>query len=563
MTYMKRFLIAVLLLAAAFPLSAQKRVIVRLNADDPQQIVSAVKAFEKADLLFAMERLVRKEDTPQMKSALAMVQWKNCELIEAVPDLPSVEIIDVTTETMDTVIAQALSEGWILKTPTVWRKLLRDQARKYGGRRFYVAANGSDDADGLSPETAWSSLSKVNDATLGFADTVLFRSGDVFRGHLEPQSGAPGQAIVYMTYGSGAKPVLEPSWDASAPEDWVKVGRRLWRCEKPSRDELGNVILNHGKRGCAFKVDSPEQLGGKDLHFCWVRDEGAVYMVSRRNPGKRFRSIELAEKQHIINETDCHDIVYDGLWLRYGAAHGIGGSGVSRITIRNCDISWIGGSTLYIDEKGNGVRYGNGIEFWSAAQDILVENCRVWECWDAGLTNQSNIDGVLQKNIIWRGNKIWNCEYSYEYWQQGDGARTVNIVFENNDCRNAGFGWGHKQRWNPNAAHLMFYDTTAETSGFIVRGNRFIRSKNCGMRLFNAWYDSLTMEDNTWRIPFHALCRYHARPTSGLIYKYPDRLDRAHADSQEEIQSQTVEEPMVFGRGRKEMRRFIEKFGAQ
>lgn len=560
---MKRILATILALAAFLPAMAQENVVIRLLAEEPSDIVSAVNAFEKADLVFAMERIVLKDDTPQMKSALAMVQWKNNELTEAIPDLPSVRVVDATPESVAPVIGKALSEGWIVKTPSIWRKLLRDRARTFGGRRFYVASGGSDLNDGLSPETAWNTLSRVNEATLGFADTVLFRSGDIFRGHLEPQSGRPGEAVVYMAYGAGNKPVLEPSWDASSPRDWVKVGRRLWKCEKPSRNELGNIIFNHGKRGCAFKVDKPEQLEGRDLRFCWVRDDSAVYLVSRRNPGKRFRSIELAEKQHIIDETDCHDIVYDGLSLRYGAAHGIGGSGVSGITIRNCDISWIGGSTLYIDEKGNGVRYGNGIEFWSAAQDILVENCRIWECWDAGLTNQSNIDGVLQNNITWRGNTIWNCEYSYEYWQQGDGARTENIVFENNDCRNAGYGWGHKQRWNPNAAHLMFYDTTAETSVFIVRGNRFIRSKNCGMRLFNAWYDSLTMEDNTWRIPSHALCRYHARPTSALFYKYPDRLDRAHCDSEEEIQSQTVEEPMVFGPGRKEMRRFTEKFGAR
>ena len=549
-----------LLLAVCLAAGAQNRVIIKVTADTPDEIVSAVKAFEKADLLFTMERQVRKDDTPEMKSALAMVQWKNNELVESVPSLPSVDVVDASPESVAGVIERALAEKWMVRTPGVWRKLLRDEARTHGGRRFYVAACGNDDADGLSPETAWHSLSRVNDADLGFADTVCFRAGDVFRGHLEPQSGSHGQSIVYMSYGKGRKPVLEPSWDASSPQDWEKVGDMLWKCEKPSVGELGNVILNHGKRGCAFKVDSPELLNGKDLHFCWVRDDAAVYMVSRTNPGKRFRSVELAEKQHIIDETDCHDIVYDGLWLRYGAAHGIGGSGVSRIVIRNCDISWIGGSTLYYDEGGRGVRYGNGIEFWSAAQDILVENCRVWECWDAALTNQSNIDGVVQKNITWRGNKIWNCEYSYEYWQQGDGARTRNILFEGNDCRNAGYGWGHKQRWNPNAAHLMFYDTTADTDGFVVKGNRFIRSKNCGMRLFNAWYDSLTMEDNLWRIPWHPLCRYHARPTSGLVYKYPDRLDRAHSDSREEIESQTVEEPRVFGPGRRDMRSFNEMF---
>ena len=161
--------------------------------------------------------------------------------------------------------------------------------------------------------------------------------------------------------------------------------------------------------------------------------------------------------------------------------------GVQNIVISNCDICWIGGSTLYIDEGGRGVRYGNGIEFWSAAQDILIKNCRVWECWDAGITNQSNIDGVVQKNIIMRGNEIWNCEYSYEYWQQGEGARTENIVFENNVCRDAGYGWGHKRRWNPNADHL---DRTHCDSEKIIESQTIekplkIRFNKRGLRRFN------------------------------------------------------------------------------
>lgn len=539
---------------------SSKRVIIRFTAEEPASIVEGVKAFEKADLVFAMERTLRPEDSPEMKSALAMVTWKNNELVETTPSFPSVEIVDADPGNMSDVIAMALDKGWQVKIPTVWRKLLKDESRIYGGRCFYVSSEGDDNSDGLTPESAWRSLKKVNDATLGFADTVMFRCGDVFRGSLIPQSGRPEQPIVYMSYGEGQKPVLEPSFDASKEEDWVKVGRKLWKCEKPSANELGNVIFDHGDSGCGYKVDRPDQLGRKDLRFCWVRDEQAVYMVSRRNPARRFSSIELAAKQHIIDETDCHDIVYDGLWLRYGAAHGIGGSGVQNITIVNCDVCWIGGSTLYIDEGGRGVRYGNGIEFWSAAQDILIENCRVWECWDAGITNQSNIDGVLQKNIIMRNNEIWNCEYSYEYWQQGEGARTENIVFENNVCRDAGYGWGHKRRWNPNAGHLMFYDTTAKTKDFIIRGNRFERSKNCGIRLFNAWYRSITFEDNYWYIPWHILCRYHGRPTSGLIHKNPDHLDRTHCDSEEIIESQTIETPLKIRFNRRGLETFNNKF---
>lgn len=557
-----RFPLALVALFIAFSALAQnqKQVVIRFTSEDPSAIEAAVDAFEKVDIPFTMERGVLRNDTPQMKEALSKVRWKNNEMISKIGIIPGVTIVDANPGNMMEIIARAKSEGWKVDVPSSWRKLLASEERAYGGRNFYVSESGNDDADGLSPATAWRSLEKVNSTALGYADTVRFFAGEVFRGHLEPQSGRSGESVVYTSYGEGTKPVIEPSWDASSVDDWVKVGRKLWKCEKPSRFELGNIIFNHGAKGCARKVDKPEQLSGHDLYFCWVEADKAVYLVSRRNPAKRFSSIELAEKQHIVVESNCHDIVYDGLWLRYGAAHGIGGGNVSNIVIKNCDICWIGGSTLYYDDGGRGVRYGNGIEFWGNASDILVENCRVWECWDAAFTNQSNVVGAVQKNITWRGNEIWNSEYSYEYWQQGDGARTENIVFENNVCRDAGYGWGHTQRWNPNAGHLMFYDTTAETEGFYIRGNRFYRTKDCGIRLFNAWYPSITMENNEWKIPFHYLMRYHARPTSDLIYKYPDHLDRIHDDNEAEIQSQTVEEPLKLRGSRRGLKVFNEKF---
>ena len=557
---MKKLIFLLLAFVPALLLAAPKKCIIRVHADTPDQIVAAVKAFDKENVQFVLERQVSKDDSPEMKSALAMVIWKNDELIADPASYPDVPIVDTDVDGMDALIARVKDEEWIVKTASVWKKVLREEARVYGGHKYYVAADGDDAADGLSPETAWKSLAQVNDAVLGFGDSVLFKRGDVFRGHLEPQSGCPGHPIYYGAYGEGVKPILEPSWDASTEADWVKVGRKLWKCEKPSRDELGNVILNHGKKGCASKVDHPEQLRGRDLYYCWVRDEGALYMVSRRNPAKRFKSIELAEKQHVIMETDCHDLVYENLWLRYGAAHGIGGERVKRITARGLDISYIGGSTLYIDDTGHGVRYGNGIEFWSAAEDVLVENCRIWEVWDAAMTSQSNIDGVLQKNITWRGNEIWNSEYSFEYWQQGDGARTENVLVENNIFRDAGKGWGHKQRWNPNAAHMMLYDTTAETINFEVRGNEFGTSKNTVIRLFTAWYPLLNMHDNTWKVGCGKLIRYHGRPTSDLVYKYPDRLDRTRNDSQAEIESQLAEKPVVL-RGKKGLKQLKEIFG--
>ena len=185
-----------------------------------------------------------------------------------------------------------------------------------------------------------------------------------------------------------------------------------------------------------------------------------VKLRSDGNPATRHRSIELALRQHIIDQSGRGYVTYENLDLRYGAAHGIGGGGTHHITIRGCDISFIGGGHQMTRPDGKPVRYGNGIEFWSDAHDCLVEDCRLWEIYDAALTNQG--DGTnVQENITYRRNVIWNSEYSFEYWNRGPASRTRNIVFEHNTCVDAGYGWGHRQRPDPNGRHLMFYDNSA------------------------------------------------------------------------------------------------------
>ena len=212
--------------------------------------------------------------------------------------------------------------------------------------------------------------------------------------------------------------------------------------------------------------------------------------------------MELALTRHIINQGNKHDITYDGLAIRYGASHGFGGGNTQRITIRNCDLSWIGGGLQYWKTRKDGTRYpvrfGNAIEFWSGARDHLVERNRIWEVYDAALTNQGNGDDSHQINIIYRDNVIWNSEYSFEFWNRPASVVTSNIVFEFNTCVDAGICWSHAQRPNPNGAHLMFYHNPSKTSDFIVRNNIFCRSSDRCTRMWNVW-DGTTCQQSYCR----------------------------------------------------------------
>ncbi|MGO8490904.1 hypothetical protein ACC757_29385 [Rhizobium ruizarguesonis] len=72
---------------------------------------------------------------------------------------------------------------------------------------YYVDPAGSDAANGLSPATAWQTLSKVNGATIPAGASVLFKGGSTFTGSLNlveaRHYGSSGLITRYGSYGTG------------------------------------------------------------------------------------------------------------------------------------------------------------------------------------------------------------------------------------------------------------------------------------------------------------------------------------------------------------------------
>ena len=376
-------------------------------------------------------------------------------------------------------------------------------------RTYYAdARDGNDAADGLTPATAWRSLDKVNAAPLRPGDRVLFRRGGIWRGQLVPHSGTADRPVTYGAFGEGAKPALLGSVAANSPSDWMSAGGNVWvTTGGPDRAALavdvGNIILDEGAGTGVKKWREVDLREPGDFFY----DAGTrqVKLWSNGNPAEVHRSIELALKRHIIDQSGKSYVTYEGLALRYGAAHGIGGSSVRGIVVRACDLSYIGGGHQLTRPDGTPVRYGNGIEFWANARDCVVEGCRLWEIYDAALTNQGSGTNV-QEHIVYRRNVIWNCEYSFEYWNRDKTSRTNDIRFEHNTCVDAGFGWGHRQRPDRNGRHLMFYDNSAVTSNIVIGYNLFSRATDSLLRLHGRdWTSALTMDHNCWYQPQGAL----------------------------------------------------------
>lgn len=150
-----------------------------------------------------------------------------------------------------------------------------------GGTIYYVSPNGDDNNDGLTPETAWRSLDKVNSATIrehshlgsdqdivknlntvefpAYAwavenpdnwaelkpgDVVLFERGSIWRGQL---IGAKG--VTYSAYGEGAKPEIWGSPEnGSGAEKWslLEGTDNIWVFYRELQ-ECGGILLDGEK----------------------------------------------------------------------------------------------------------------------------------------------------------------------------------------------------------------------------------------------------------------------------------------------------------------------------
>jgi hypothetical protein len=88
-------------------------------------------------------------------------------------------------------------------------------------QNFYVAVSGNDNNDGLTPQTAWQSIAKVNAQVLEPGNKVLFKGGDTFTGSviLTPsESGTANAPIEFGSYGGGRAIITVSSGHAMSLE---------------------------------------------------------------------------------------------------------------------------------------------------------------------------------------------------------------------------------------------------------------------------------------------------------------------------------------------------------
>jgi hypothetical protein len=338
---------------------------------------------------------------------------------------------------------------------------------------YYVnSRSGRDTNSGLSSQSAWRTLDRVNHAALLPGDSVLLKRGEVWRETLTPPaSGSEGNTIRFGAFGLGPRPVISGSdpvpaalWVAARPLQYL-----------PFSSGIPASIWNHGIR--LIRVSTEKELNSPSK---WWYDSARqrIYMEGTSD----VHEIEVQKRDLNIDDRECGHLGYDNLDLRH-ARQGLRlfawSSPVRDITLQNSAVSTepsaphgtmsagvyasvhtgeISGITI---QNNTFIPYPKGLEHWGiyfvqgVTEFRIVNNTfepagedaiTVWHsshgviAGNAGGGNGENtIDVKDSSDILITENHADNDgEYNIVVHGVDSDHLTYNVTVESNQCRRGG-----------------------------------------------------------------------------------------------------------------------------
>jgi hypothetical protein len=341
-----------------------------------------------------------------------------------------------------------------------------------------VSATGNDSNPG-SEAAPWATVNRVQAALdsgeIGRGDSVLFQRGGTFYGGLDYPALAGTGVFTLGAYGMGTRPrllgykVSTAAWTQHAAGVWklnLGAGSGQYTGNTTSADtNVGLIRLPDG----SVKGWKRWSVSGLVNDWDFYSDSTDVYVKHGNNPGAGVRMS--IRQDGIKPKSDC---VVSGLHIEGFGGHGINNVSEKRTTYVDNEIEWTGGSAL-----SGTTRYGNGVELWIGAANVLVQGNIIRQVYDTATTMQGTLAG---SNIGWTdcrfvGNTIEYCNQSLEVWSEGTptaGSGFVRCKFTDNVCRYAGENWAGRIRPDQSGTgtHLLVYAMTLPIDLEVAR-NRF------------------------------------------------------------------------------------------
>ncbi len=334
--------------------------------------------------------------------------------------------------------------------------------------RYVDSKNGNDTFNGLSPDSAWCSLAKINRTTFHPGDSILLRSGCVWIGQLAPQgSGVKGRPIVIDKYGPDSLPVI--NGNGLTGEGVVRLyNQSFWEI---NHLEITNNAAQQGdRRGVevlASNFGLVEHIYLKKLQIHHIKG-----LEGHDNKHKRTAGVYIATVDDEKKPTRFDDILVEGCEIHHIYNQGI-------VTNNEAGLGDYPGTGSFHLKKFTRVRINGNTVHHISKNAMIVRLCDstcVVEhnvCYETALSLTA-LTGIPVDPSMRHGNTIFSRSCNGTVFQYNEGYLNRGEAYDGSlydpdlSSPNCVFQYSYS---HDNAHGLFWVCTTPEDSGIICRYN--------------------------------------------------------------------------------------------
>ena len=234
---------------------------------------------------------------------------------------------------------------------------------------YHLDSSGGDDRnDGLTPETAWQTLPRVGEVSLGPGDTILFKRGGIWNGQfLLATSGKAGNPITLGAYGTGESPIFT---GAVPVFGWTVEDSNRYSAVVTSRPAM---VVFDGVRG--MEQASIQDVDG-DFEWYWSDDTLTVYASGV------VKEIDAVLSRFVLGVTGASHVVFRDLTVRYA---------LDPVYLSEANDVLLDGLTVYDNMGAAAISISSETE--GAGERNTVQNCSLYNTSRSSASSEEDFDG--------------------------------------------------------------------------------------------------------------------------------------------------------------------------